>query len=104
MMIIDQPLTLPMPRLDASLAGLTLALLSTALAYGLYFKLIDRAGASNATLVAFIMPILAVLLGIAFLNETLNDGQIAGAALIAVGLATIDGRLFARLAPARSVP
>jgi drug/metabolite transporter (DMT)-like permease len=104
MMIIDQPLTLPMPRLDASLAGLTLALLSTALAYGLYFKLIDRAGASNATLVAFIMPILAVLLGIAFLNETLNVGQIAGAALIAVGLATIDGRLFARLAPGRFVP
>jgi drug/metabolite transporter (DMT)-like permease len=104
MMIIDQPLTLPMPRLDASLAGLTLALLSTALAYGLYFKLIDRAGASNAMLVAFIMPILAVLLGIAFLNETLNVGQIAGAALIAVGLATIDGRLFARLAPGRFVP
>jgi drug/metabolite transporter (DMT)-like permease len=104
MLIIDQPWTLPIPRLDASLAGLTLALLSTALAYGLYFKLIDRAGASNATLVAFIMPILAVILGFAFLNEQLNGGQIAGAALIALGLAIIDGRLFARLAPVRSVP
>jgi drug/metabolite transporter (DMT)-like permease len=100
-LLIDQPWTLAMPRLDATLAGLTLALLSTALAYTLYFRLIDRAGASNAQLVAFLMPILAVILGIAFLGESLNHGQIIGAVLIAFGLAIIDGRLLARF---RNVP
>ena len=90
-----------MPRLDATLAGLTLALLSTALAYTLYFRLIDRAGASNAQLVAFLMPILAVILGVTFLGEHLNEGQIIGAVLIAFGLAIIDGRLLARF---RNVP
>ena len=99
--LVDQPWTMATPRLDATLAGLTLALLSTALAYTLYFRLIDRAGASNAQLVAFLMPILAVILGIAFLGETLHQGQIFGAVLIAFGLVIIDGRLLARF---RNVP
>ena len=100
-LLVDQPWTMATPRLDATLAGLTLALLSTALAYTLYFRLIDRAGASNAQLVAFLMPILAVILGIAFLGEHLNEGQIIGAVLIAFGLMIIDGRLLARF---RNVP
>jgi drug/metabolite transporter (DMT)-like permease len=94
--LIDQPWTMAAPRLDSTLAGLTLALFSTALAYTLYFRLIDRSGASNAQLVAFLMPILAVILGIAFLGESLSGGQIAGAGLIAIGLAILDGRLVAR--------
>ncbi|MCC6479966.1 MAG: EamA family transporter [Sphingomonadaceae bacterium] len=93
---VDQPWTMAPPRLDATLAGITLALFSTALAYTLYFRLIDRSGASNAQLVAFLMPILAVILGIAFLGEHLSGGQIGGAALIAAGLAILDGRLVAR--------
>jgi drug/metabolite transporter (DMT)-like permease len=96
MLIVDQPWALPMPRLDATLAALTLAVLSTALAYVLFFRLIDRAGASNAQMVAFLMPVLAVILGVAFLDEKLAMAQIGGAILIASGLALIDGRLFAR--------
>jgi drug/metabolite transporter (DMT)-like permease len=95
-LLIDQPWNMAMPRLDATLAGVTLALLSTALAYILYFRLIDRAGASNAQLVAFIMPVIAVALGIAFLGESLHGGQIAGTALVALGLVILDGRLIAR--------
>jgi drug/metabolite transporter (DMT)-like permease len=101
MLMVDQPWTMAMPRMDATLAGLTLAIFSTAVAYVLYFRLIDRAGASNAQLVAFLMPILAVILGIAFLNESLSGAQVAGAALIGVGLIVLDGRLLARRA---SVP
>jgi drug/metabolite transporter (DMT)-like permease len=104
MLVVDQPWAMAMPRLDATLAGFALALVSTALAYFLYFRLIDRAGASNAQLVAFLMPILAVILGIAFLGESLSGGQIVGAGLIAIGLVILDGRLMTRLAPMRSVP
>lgn len=92
-LLADQPWTMALPRLDSTLAGLTLALFSTALAYILYFRLIDRAGASNAQLVAFIMPVLAVILGIAFLGEQVSSGQMAGAVLIALGLVVLDGRL-----------
>jgi drug/metabolite transporter (DMT)-like permease len=104
MLIVDHPWTLPMPSLAATSAALTLAVFSTAIAYVLYFRLIDRAGASNAQLVAFIMPVLAVILGVLFLNETLAPRQLAGAALIALGLVILDGRLITRLAPRRAVP
>ncbi len=95
-LIIDQPWNMGMPSLSATLAGATLALFSTALAYIIYFRLIDRSGASNAQLVAFIMPVLAIILGVAFLGEHLKTGQILGAALIALGLAILDGRLVSR--------
>jgi drug/metabolite transporter (DMT)-like permease len=103
-LIVDRPWTLPPPPLPATLATMTLALFSTALAYVLYFRLIDRAGASNAQIVAFIMPVLAIILGVAFLGEQLTREQIIGGVLIAVGLIILDGRLGKRLALRRTVP
>ncbi len=72
---------------------LALALISTALAYLLYFTLIANAGATNASLVTFIVPVSAVLLGWLFLAERLQPYEIAGMLLIGVGLIVIDGRL-----------
>lgn len=96
MLMVDQPWGMAMPRFDATMAALMLALISTALAYALYFRLIDRSGASNAQLVAFLIPVFAVLLGSLMLNEKLTSGQAGGAVLIAAGLVILDGRLFRR--------
>jgi drug/metabolite transporter (DMT)-like permease len=71
-----------------------LGLLSTALAYILYFNLIASAGATNASLVTLVVPVSAVLLGVLFLGEGLNAYELAGMALIGLGLVTIDGRIF----------
>ena len=94
--IIDRPWTLPAPGWDAWAGAVGLAIPSTAIAYFFYFRLIDRAGASNAMLVAFIMPVIAIILGVVALGETVEPKELAGAALIACGLIAIDGRLFAR--------
>ncbi len=75
-------------------AVLALALVSTAFAYILYFNVIASAGATNASLVTLIVPASAILLGIAFLGERLDMFELAGMALIAFGLVTIDGRLL----------
>ncbi|CAN1526570.1 RhaT Permeases of the drug/metabolite transporter (DMT) superfamily [Sphingomonadaceae bacterium] len=96
MLMVDQPWGMAMPRFDSTMAALMLALISTALAYTLYFRLIDRSGASNAQLVAFLIPVFAVLLGSLLLNEKLTAGQAGGAVLIAAGLVILDGRLFRR--------
>jgi drug/metabolite transporter (DMT)-like permease len=96
MLMVDQPWGMAMPRFDSTMAALMLALISTALAYTLYFRLIDRSGASNAQLVAFLIPVFAVLLGSLMLNEKLTSGQAGGAVLIAAGLVILDGRLFRR--------
>lgn len=104
MLMVDQPWALPSAGWDAWAGALGLAIPSTAIAYFFYFRLIDRAGASNAMLVAFIMPVVAIILGVVALGETVEAKEIAGAVLIALGLIAIDGRLLPRLAPKPSVP
>ncbi|KQT50918.1 hypothetical protein ASG43_06625 [Aureimonas sp. Leaf454] len=75
----------------AALAALALA--ATALAFIFYFEVVASAGATNASLVTFLVPASAILLGVVFLGERLTIEEIAGFALILAGLAAIDGRL-----------
>ncbi|MBA3676033.1 MAG: DMT family transporter [Sphingosinicella sp.] len=75
-------------------ALIVLAIICTALAYMLYFRLLASAGATNSLLVTFLVPITAILLGVVVLGETLAPRHFAGMALIAGGLAAIDGRLL----------
>ncbi len=93
-MLIDQPWTQPIPPLTAWGAIVALALLCTAFGYVLYFKLIDSAGATNALLVTLLVPPFAILFGSLLLDEVLAPQDFAGLALIALGLAAIDGRLL----------
>jgi drug/metabolite transporter (DMT)-like permease len=93
-LLVDQPWTRPFPPLVAWGAIAALALACTAFGYVLYFKLIDSAGATNALLVTLLVPPVAILLGSIFLGETLAPQDFAGLALIALGLAAIDGRLL----------
>lgn len=93
-LVIDQPWTLAAPSLTAMLCVLALALLSTVVAYMLYFRLLATAGATNLMLVNFLVPVTAVLLGVTVLGEHLEAKHFAGIALIAVGLFAIDGRLW----------
>ena len=99
-LIIDRPWSHAAPPLAAWAAIAALALLCTAFAYVLYFRLIETSGATNAMLVTLLVPPVAILLGSVFLGETLAGEDFAGLALIALGLAAIDGRalrLFSRL-------
>lgn len=76
-----------------TLAVLALAMLSTAFAYILFFRIIAEAGATNASLVTLVVPVSAMLLGIAFLGERLETFEVIGMAMIGFGLIVIDGRL-----------
>ncbi|AUH35171.1 EamA family transporter [Paracoccus tegillarcae] len=78
------------------LAVIVLGVLCTGLAYVLYFRILAKAGATNLSLVTFMVPISAILLGWLFLGETLGTAHLLGIAMIAAGLALIDGRLIAR--------
>jgi drug/metabolite transporter (DMT)-like permease len=91
---VGQPWLGGSPSLTALGAITALALVCTALGYVLYFRLIDSAGATNATLVTLLVPPIAILLGAIFLGELLTGGQFLGLGFIALGLAVIDGRLI----------
>lgn len=93
-LIGDRPWTMNFPPIEAIAAIAALAVVCTAFGYVLYFKLIDSSGATNALLVTLLVPPTAVLLGVAFLGETITPLDLVGLALIAIGLAAIDGRLL----------
>jgi drug/metabolite transporter (DMT)-like permease len=91
-MLIDEPWTLAMPGMPTIAAMLALASISTALAYIMFFRILATAGATNVVIVTFLVPVSAILLGIAFLGEALALRHLIGMALIGLGLAAIDGR------------
>jgi drug/metabolite transporter (DMT)-like permease len=95
-LLAEAPWTLPLPAPPVLAAVLALGVFSTALAYILFFRILARAGSTNLLLVTFLIPIVAVLLGVALLGEALLLRHLAGFALIAAGLAAIDGRLLRR--------
>jgi drug/metabolite transporter (DMT)-like permease len=102
MLVVDRPWTLAAPpSLTVSLALAGLALLSTALAYVLYFRILAAAGATNLLLVTLLIPVPATLLGAVVLGEQLVPRQFAGMALIGLALALIDGRIAGLLRAAK---
>lgn len=102
MLIVDQPWTMPaLPSATVWLALAGLALLSTALAYVLYFRILATAGATNLLLVTFLIPVTAILLGVLVLGERLEPRHVAGMALIGLGLAVMDGRVARLLRSAK---
>jgi drug/metabolite transporter (DMT)-like permease len=92
MLVVVQPWTLAPASPLAWLCVVALAVPSTALAYVLFFRILASAGATNLGLVTFLIPVTAVLLGVTLLGEELAMRHVAGMALIALGLAAIDGR------------
>lgn len=93
---VDGPLDIAGPSFGTWAAIIGLAVLSTAVAYVLYFKILESAGATNLLLVTLLIPVSAILLGSMFLNETLEVVHFVGMVLIALGLSAIDGRLWKR--------
>jgi drug/metabolite transporter (DMT)-like permease len=73
-----------------------LAIIATAGAYLLYYRVLGMAGAGNLSLVTLLTTPVAIVMGALILNEALPLRAYAGFALIALGLLIIDGRLLPR--------
>jgi drug/metabolite transporter (DMT)-like permease len=87
--ILLLPLTLV--NLPASSAAFTplvlvsvlgLALLCTAVAYLLYFYLIEQVGPTRTLSVTFLIPVFGMLWGVVFLQEAITGGMLAGLLVI----------------------
>ncbi len=102
--IVMVPLALVVDgRPDVSLAPATLvsigyyALVSTAFAYLLYYRILRMAGSSNLLVTTLLIPPVAILLGAWVRGERLDSHAFLGFAILAVGLLVLDGRLLRRL-------
>jgi drug/metabolite transporter (DMT)-like permease len=82
------------PGAGAIAAVVVLGLLCTAVAFVIFTVLIAEAGTSRASVITYVNPVVAVILGVALLGEQLGPGAVAGLLLILAGswLAT-SGRL-----------
>jgi drug/metabolite transporter (DMT)-like permease len=92
--------TMVRPESWAAMLGIGLA--STSFAFLLMYRLLPRVGATNFTITTFIAPISAIILGVTILGEVLSPIEIAGVAVIFLGLVIMDGRLVRRLRGARA--
>ena len=91
---IDQPWTMTIPSIEGMGSLLGIAVLSTALAYVIYFRLLKTAGATNLLLVTLLIPVSAIILGVFLLDESLEPQHLSGMAVISLGLLIMDGRLL----------
>jgi drug/metabolite transporter (DMT)-like permease len=91
-LLVDRPWELAPPGAGAWGAVIGMGLLSTALAYIIYFRVLATAGAVNILLVTFLVPVTSIILGAALLGERLHATHFLGMGLIGLGLVVIDGR------------
>jgi drug/metabolite transporter (DMT)-like permease len=75
------------PSQPTLLAVVGLAILSTSLAYILYFRLIHSVGSTRALTVAYLIPLFAMLWGALLLQEAITVSMVAGSGLILLGTA-----------------
>ena len=90
----DAPWSIPVPDPHIIGAVIGLAVLSTAVAYMIYFRLLRQVGATNTLLVTILMPVFAVIYGALLLAERLEPRHFIGFAIVAIGLAATDGRVW----------
>lgn len=78
---------------DMILLVIGLGFFGTALAYPLYFRILELAGASNLMLVTIIVPVFALVIDAMLLQQFVSYADMAGFGLVAIGLMVMDGRL-----------
>jgi drug/metabolite transporter (DMT)-like permease len=90
--VVDHPWTLQ-PSLRSLGAMISLGVLSTALAFSIYFRLLGTLGTVGTSTVGYLRVGFGVVLGILFLGEHLTPASAAGLVLIVLGVASINGQL-----------
>lgn len=75
------------------LAVVVLGAVGTGYAYVLNYRIVAELGPTTASLVTYLIPVVAVAVGITFLDEAFRLRVVAGGALIVVGIALVHGRL-----------
>jgi drug/metabolite transporter (DMT)-like permease len=101
-LLIAPPHSMPSASVVACI--LMLALLSTALAYILYFRLVVDVGPAKALTVTFLTPIFGVIWSALFLSEHVTVVKVTACAIILTGTAFVTGKPAAHAAPTEKQP
>ncbi len=88
---IERPYLLPTPSWTAVGSLLTLAIFGTALAFVIYYRIMENANATHLSMVTYLVPIVGTLLGVVVLHERPGWNAYLGCALIILGVMIVNG-------------
>lgn len=89
--IFERPLD-ARPGFDAIFAVAWLGLLGSGLAYLIFFRLLERWGATRTSMVAYLLPVFGIVLGALVLAEPIDARLLLGTALVIAGIALVNAR------------
>jgi drug/metabolite transporter (DMT)-like permease len=106
-LLIEEPWTVT-PDAEAIFSILWLGILGSGLAYLFVFRLFANWGATRTTLVAYLIPVVGIVLGYLVLQEPVDATIIVGTALVIAGIGLVNSRygrrrLFGRAEPVEAV-
>ena len=90
MLLIDPPLHLSAINLDTIANMFGLSILGTALAFIMYFKIVEQSGATYLSMVAYLLPFTAAMFGVIFLNESISVNFAIAISFIMLGLYCVN--------------
>jgi len=94
---VGEPFGLPDTPLGAA-AVLYLGVFATALAFFVYFSLLELRGALETSLIAYLVPVVATVAGVSLLGESITVLTLAGFGVVACGFLVLKRRAVAELA------
>jgi len=89
-LIIDHPFSLPFPSMEAVYSLLALGAIGSGVSFIFYYKAIEVAGGTYATLSVFLLAIFAILFGALFLHEQISWNEYIGTFFILLGLVAVN--------------
>jgi drug/metabolite transporter (DMT)-like permease len=102
-LLVDRPFATVTPEPSSIAAVLWLGLLGSGLAYICYFTILRAWGATRTSMVAYLLPVVGIVLGAVVLNDPITANRIGGTALIIAGIALVNsGPALRRLIPSRT--
>ena len=90
-LVVERPYTLSFPSLPALASLLSLSLLGPALAFAIYYHVLEKVNATDLSMVTYLIPIFGIALGVIVLGERLTWNVYLGFALILLGVMIVNG-------------
>jgi drug/metabolite transporter (DMT)-like permease len=97
-LFLERPFQMPLPTFAVLLAWIGAAVLSTALAFIVFYRLLEIASATYVGMVSYLIPIVGAVLGLVFLGEQLSSSAYIGFSIILSGVIIANGLAVPRLA------
>lgn len=89
-LLIEKPFVVALPSGTALSALLALSVLGTAVAFVIYYRILENSSATYLSMVTYLVPVFGVILGVVVLDEKLQWQAYTGCALILLGVMTVN--------------